>query len=62
MCDTIALPPLDNVPLEEAAELAAMALLDDASLWREVRAMLATDQQAELQELLGRQEAGRALS
>ena len=52
----LALPPLDDVPAHEAAELAAMALLDDADLWREARAALTTDQQAELQGLLDRQE------
>ena len=57
----LALPPLDDVPPEEATELAAMALLDDASLWREARAMLAMEQQEELQRLLDQQEAGELL-
>jgi len=55
----LALPPLDDVPLDEAVVLAAMAILDDAALWREARAMLAADQQAELQDLLDRQEEGK---
>ena len=58
----LVLPPLDDVSAEEAAELAAMALLDDASLWREARATMPADQQVELQELLDRQEAGELLS
>lgn len=53
----LALPPLDDVPPEEAEELAALALLDDATLWREARATLPDDQQTELQGLLERQEA-----
>jgi hypothetical protein len=28
-----ALPPLDDVPVEEAADLVALALLDDGALW-----------------------------
>ncbi len=57
----VALPPLDDVPADEAVELAAMALLDDASLWQEARSMLAVDQQVALQALLDRQEAGELL-
>jgi len=57
-----ALPPLDDVPPEEATRLAAMALLDDATLWREARATLAVNQQAELQELLDLQGAGEISS
>ncbi len=54
----LALPPLDDVPPGEAAELAAMALLDDIALWREARATLVSEQQAELRQLLDRQEEG----
>jgi|GEM_PF-6201212 len=54
----LALPPLDDVPPEEADELAAMALLNDASLWREARNSLAAEQQTELQNLLDRQAEG----
>lgn len=53
-----ALPPLDDVPPEEAPELAAMVLLDDAALWREARATLDAEKQAKLQEFLDRQGAG----
>lgn len=53
-----ALPPLDDVPPEEAVELAAMALLDDAALWRESRVTLSAEEQVELTELLDRQGAG----
>ena len=54
-----ALPPLDDVPPDEAAELANLASLDDAALWREARATLSAEEQETLQELLGRQETGR---
>lgn len=53
-----ALPPLDDVPKDEAAEFAAMALLSDATLWQEARSTMASDEQATLQELLYRQGAG----
>ena len=55
---THALPPLDDVPKDEAAELAAMALLSDAILWQETRSTMASDEQATLQELLYRQGSG----
>lgn len=57
-----ALPPLDDVPPEEATELAAMALLDDSSLWRESRVIMSAGEQAELTELLKRQGAGELSS
>ena len=55
--DSIAhtLPPLDDVSPEEAGELAQLALLDDASLWREARQMLNSEQEQELQDLLDHQ-------
>jgi len=53
-----ALPPLDDVPPDEAAELAALALLDDAALWQVARATMSAEEQAELHELLDRQGAG----
>ena len=53
------LPPLDDVSPEEATELAAMALMKDARLWREARKTLSTAKQAELDELLYRQSAGQ---
>jgi hypothetical protein len=53
-----ALPPLDDVPPDEAAELAALALLDDIALWQAARAMMSDGEQAELDQLLDRQEEG----
>ena len=53
-----ALPPLDDVSPEEAAELAALANLNDATLWQESRATLAPAEQAEMHDLLDRQGAG----
>jgi hypothetical protein len=53
-----ALPPLDDVPADQAVELAALALLDDGALWRAARATLDPEEQAELHELLDRQGAG----
>lgn len=49
------LPPLDDVSPEEAVELAQLASLDDASLWREARQTLGAEQERELQRLLDRQ-------
>jgi hypothetical protein len=49
--------PLDDVPPEEAAELAKLASLDDASLWREARATMNPVDQAMMHELLDRQGA-----
>lgn len=56
-----ALPPLDDVSPEEAASLAQMALLDDAALWQEARAMMSTEEQARLEDLL-EQQGSEALS
>ena len=53
-----ALPPLDDLPPEEATELAKLVLLDDAALWREASATLPITEQSELQELLDRQGVG----
>lgn len=50
-----ALPPLDDVSAEEAAELAALALLDDGELWREARAIMSSADQEVLHDLLDRQ-------
>lgn len=52
------LPPLEDVPADEAADLAALALLDDGDLWRAARALLNDAEQAELHDLLDRQNAG----
>ncbi len=51
------LPPLDDVPPEEATELATLALLDDAALWREAGQVMTPTEQTELQDLLDRQSA-----
>jgi len=58
LTDSIArmLPPLDDVSPEEAAELAKLASLDDASPWREARATMNPVEQAMMHELLDRQE------
>lgn len=57
-----ALPPLDDVPPEEVADLAELAGLDDAALWREARAEMTATEQAEMHELLDRQGAGELTS
>jgi hypothetical protein len=49
------LPPLDDVEPNEAAELARLALLDDAALWGEARTLMTRVEQTELQDLLDRQ-------
>lgn len=56
------LPPLDDVSPEEAAELAQLAQLDDASLWREARRTLSSAQQQNLGDLLYGQSAGALTS
>ena len=53
------MPPLDDVPKEEAAELAAMAVMSDATLWQEARAMMCVNDQAKLRLLTTRQSAGK---
>ncbi len=55
---THALPPLDDVQPEEAHELAQLAFLDDASLWREARRMMSSKQEQALHDLLDRQGEG----
>ncbi len=55
---THALPPLDDVPSAEANELAQLALLDDASLWREARRMMSSEQEQAFHDLLDRQGEG----
>ena len=49
------LPPLEDVSPEEAAELARLSMLDDASLWRESQRMLTQAEQTELEYLLFQQ-------
>lgn len=46
-----ALPPLDDVPPEEADALAALALLDDAALWQVARGQLPAAVQEKMQSL-----------
>jgi hypothetical protein len=53
-----ALLPLDDVPPEEAHELAQLALLDDATLWQQARLTMSSEQEHTLQELLDRQSEG----
>ncbi|MFZ1755622.1 MAG: hypothetical protein WBO46_03015 [Caldilineaceae bacterium] len=53
-----ALPPLDDLPAHEAAELAALALLDDAQLWEIGRKQLSGPVQMEFTRLLDEQSAG----
>lgn len=62
--DSIAhtLPPLDDVAPGEAAELARLAGLDDAALWREARAMMDAAERAEMDELLDHQGSGELTS
>ena len=62
--DSIAhlLPPLDDVPLKEADELAKLAGLDDAALWRQVRTAMNGFEQGEMHDLLDRQGTGELTS
>ena len=50
------LPPLDDMSPDEAGQMAQLALLDDASLWREARQMLTREQEQDLRDLLHRQD------
>jgi hypothetical protein len=49
------LPPLDDLPPGEAAELIYLARLDDAALWQASYANMPTTHQVELTHLLERQ-------
>ena len=64
LTDSIArtLPPLDDVSPAEVAELAKLAGLDDASLWREARATMKPVEQAMMHESLDRQGASELTS
>ncbi len=53
------LPPLDDVPSEEADALAQLSLLDDSALWQESKGSLSKSQQEILQALLDRQGEGK---
>jgi hypothetical protein len=52
------LPPLDDVSLAEAVELAQLSTLTDTELWRVSAALLPVTEQRELQALLDRQQEG----
>ena len=52
------LPPLDDIPAEEADVLVHMSTLNDAALWKASKATLPERQQEELHVLLDRQSAG----
>ncbi len=56
---THGLPPLDDVPAGEIAELASLALLDDAQLWEIARGQMRAHRQAELNRLLETQNTGK---
>lgn len=53
------LPPLDDVPPEEVAELSALALLEDVALWQTARATMPSTDQRALHDLLDSQSAGQ---
>jgi hypothetical protein len=52
------LPPLDDVPAEEAEILAHMSTLDDAALWQTSAVTMPESQREELHALLDCQSAG----
>jgi hypothetical protein len=52
------LPPLDDIPAEEADVLVHMSTLNDAALWQASKVTLPERQQKELHVLLDRQSAG----
>jgi hypothetical protein len=52
------LPPLDDVPAQEADDLVGLAGLSDAALWRAARVSMDATEQAEMHELLDAQGAG----
>ncbi len=49
------LPPLDDIPAEEATYLAQFSTFDDSALWQISRSTLPLEQQEALQDLLRRQ-------
>lgn len=57
-----ALPPVNDLPHEQAVEFAALSALDDATLWRQARAMMSEAEQVEMRELLDSQGAGQLTS
>ena len=52
------LPPLDDVPAQEAADLASLAGLSDAALWRAARVSMDATEQTETHKVLDAQAAG----
>jgi predicted transcriptional regulator len=52
------LPPLDDIPAEEADVFVHMSTLNDAALWRASKVTLSEEQQEALHALLDRQSAG----
>lgn len=52
------LPPLDDVPAEEADVLAPMSTLDDTALWQASKVAMPESQRDELHALLDGQSAG----
>lgn len=55
---TTALPLLDDLPPEMVDDMAALALLNDAALWRVARNTLAPASQSHLDDLLGKKGEG----
>jgi predicted transcriptional regulator len=55
------LPPLDDLPAEEAEALAQLSILPDAELWRIGASLLSNQEQNELNELLEQQREGELL-
>ena len=56
---THTLPPLDDVPPEEADALARLSLLNDADLWRVAQSNLSPQKQMKLESLLTEQSMGK---
>lgn len=56
---THTLPPLDDVPPEEAEALARLSLLNDADLWRVAQSNLSPQKQMKLESLLTDQSMGK---
>ncbi len=56
---THTLPPLDDVPPEEAEALARLSLLNDADLWRVAQSNLSPKKQTKLETLLTEQSMGK---
>lgn len=50
---------LDDLPPELASEMAALALLNDAALWRTTRSTLSTKQQKQMSKLLQAKQRGK---